>query len=261
MPHQGGPQSGPRGEIQVIREKCQGRSRMKDAPCGRKAELGRKFCKFHGGRVGVGPDNPNYRHGKYSKYLPTRMLEKYHESLSDPDLLNLREQIAVVDARLAELFQSLDRGESGHWLRRLQQTHRALQRAQRLDDLAAQKRHFTEMEHLVTEGSTLSHTWDDIVYMQNHRRRLVDTERKRLEAIQGSIPASRAVAFAMAVVAVIRKHVTDKQALQNVQRDIAALLSRRESDINEVQGIQNGHDRRDEIDQDDDDDEVRPNRR
>lgn len=255
MPHRGGPQSGPSGRELTANKKCEGRSRTKDAPCGKWAEPGRKFCKFHGGRVGVGPDNPNFKHGRYSRYLPARMLDKYHESLADPDILNLRDQIAVTDARLAELYTGLDRGESGHWWRRLTQTHRLLQRAQRNDDPASQRRYFNEMEHLIKEGSDLSRTWDDIVELQDHRRRMVNTERKRLEAIQGSIPASRAVAFAMAVVAVIRKHVTDKLVLQAVQRDIAALLSRRESDMAEVQGLPggNGHERRDEYDPDDDD--------
>lgn len=219
------------------RIKCRGHSRQTGKPCKLDAVPDRPYCEFHGGNIPVGADLPQFKHGKYSKYLPARLLERYHESLNDPDLLNLKEQIAVCDARIAELFAGMDRGESGGIWRRLKD---ARQRSYSKDTGIA-KAAMTEMDALILQGSTLSQVWDDIQGMQEHRRKLVDTERRRLQDMQATIPAARAVAFAVAVTQVIRKHVTDRPTLQAIQRDMMALLSRK--DVNE---LSDGHERDDD---------------
>lgn len=208
------------------RQKCQGRSRQTGKPCKLTAEPGRQFCGIHGGKALAGPDSGTWKHGRFSKYLPARLLDKYHESLNDPDLLNLTEQIAVTDARIAELYASLDRGESGHLWKQLKDARRR----SHSDDLSVAKAALNEMDRLIGEGSTLESTWDQIESAQEHRRKLVNTERRRIQDMQANIPAARAVAFAVAITQIIRKHVTDRPTLQAIQRDIAGLLQRKETE-------------------------------
>jgi hypothetical protein len=62
-------------------------------------------CRMHGGATPVGPALPQFRHGRYSKYLPERLAERYQASLEDSELLGLRDELGLVDARIADLLE------------------------------------------------------------------------------------------------------------------------------------------------------------
>lgn len=68
---------------------------------------GRNVCYMHGGKSPRGLASPQTTHGRYSQDIPTRLAGRYLASQSDPDLLNLKSEISLVDARLAELLQQV----------------------------------------------------------------------------------------------------------------------------------------------------------
>jgi len=45
--------------------------------------------------------------GRYSKHLPTKWIAQFQESMHDPELLNMRNDIALIDIRLNELVKDL----------------------------------------------------------------------------------------------------------------------------------------------------------
>src|SRR5947209_5688778 len=65
---------------------------------------------MHGGKSPRGAHSPNFKHGKYSKSLISELGDNYKESLEDPTLISLREEIALVTTHL---HQMLEEGESG----------------------------------------------------------------------------------------------------------------------------------------------------
>ena len=83
---------------------CPATSKRTKQPCRAKVMLGRTTCYHHGGKSLVGPAVNTYRSGRHSRYLPVRMAAKYQEAEHDPELLSLRDEIALVDARLADLL-------------------------------------------------------------------------------------------------------------------------------------------------------------
>src|SRR5918992_3542816 len=96
---------------------CRAKSKRSQVQCRKAAVVGREVCSMHGGKSLVGPAVNTYRSGRHSRYLPVRMAAKYQEAEHDPELLSLRDQIALVDARLADLLARVDTGESGSlWL-------------------------------------------------------------------------------------------------------------------------------------------------
>jgi hypothetical protein len=89
--------------------------------CGAKARHGnpcRQFamangrCKFHGGRAPWGPANGNWKHGKYSKYMPRNIRQRVGHMLADPDVLSLKSEILLAHVRISELIERL--GESSN---------------------------------------------------------------------------------------------------------------------------------------------------
>src|SRR3990172_10824938 len=87
---------------------CQAKAKSTGVQCRRHAVSGKRVCTVHGGLTPSGPASANYKHGRYSRYLPARLAERYLEAESDPELLSLRSELALVQATLAGLFGKLD---------------------------------------------------------------------------------------------------------------------------------------------------------
>ena len=52
---------------------------------------GLAVCRMHGGKTPRGPASVHYKDGRWSRFLPSRMLAAYREAGLDPELLSLRE--------------------------------------------------------------------------------------------------------------------------------------------------------------------------
>ena len=90
-----------------------GHKRKSDGkPCTRRA-MANGCCYVHGGPTPKGIASPHFKHGKYSDHIPTRLSSRFHESLSDPELTNQRSDIALLDARLCDVLDSVSNQESG----------------------------------------------------------------------------------------------------------------------------------------------------
>jgi len=177
---------------------------------------------LHGGKTPVGSANPSFKHGRYSKYLPTRLLERYHESQSDPELLNLSAEISLVDARLAELLKRVDTGEAkDHWT----------QASKLIKDVRAAGSDRVLVQQLIGElGETIKEAqqdysvWDEINRQMDQRRRLVESERKRLVEMQQFISQEKAIVLVTALLDAIKRHVTDRKALTAVSNELVRIL-------------------------------------
>jgi hypothetical protein len=56
-------------------------------------------CKWHGGANHPGgPSHPNWKGGRWSKFLPKGIRERFQEAMEDPELLRIRQDMALLDA-------------------------------------------------------------------------------------------------------------------------------------------------------------------
>jgi hypothetical protein len=84
--------------------RCTAKSKRSGEQCRRHATRGREVCRMHGGATPRGMASPHWRGRGYSKDLPTRLYERWEAGLNDPKLLELHSEIALIDARLGEMF-------------------------------------------------------------------------------------------------------------------------------------------------------------
>jgi hypothetical protein len=84
---------------------CQARKKRTGEQCRRRAVAGMRVCTVHGGLTPRGAASVHFKTGRYSRYLPARLLDKYEDAGTDPRLLELREDIALLDARIAQLLE------------------------------------------------------------------------------------------------------------------------------------------------------------
>jgi hypothetical protein len=183
-------------------------------------------CRIHGGKSLSGIASPSLVHGRYSKHLPTRILASFSESVADPDILVQVPGIALLDARLNDVLESASNGESGELWKRLKEGLRVYDKhAQSLaKDAEFQKAEaLANLRWLINEGYAEWQTWMEIRHVLDDRRKLVDSEMKRVVSAQQMITATDAYVMMGMVADVINRYVTDRPTLTSISAELVAL--------------------------------------
>lgn len=204
---------------------CTAKSKRSGVQCRKAATPGSTKCHMHGGKSLGGMASPTFKTGRHSKFLPERLAGKYQEALADPRLLELRSEIALVDTRLAELLGHLDSGESADRWQAVHDAYADLQDATARADKDAFKQAMAAMGEALADGAADHDIWVEIVGLTEQRRKLVESERKRLVEMHQMITSERAMILLAAVTDTIRKHVQDRETLSLISHEIRQLAT------------------------------------
>lgn len=202
---------------------CQAKAKSTGEQCGRRAVAGKRVCTVHGGLTPSGPASPHWKDGGRSKYLPKRLLDDYQASLDNPDKLVLDEDIALIDARLSDVLRRVDSGESGQVWRDLREAKREYEAAQRARDTAAVAVAVNTIMDLISRGTHDSAAWAEVTGLIERRRKLVESERKRLVEAQQLVHRDQAAALLGLLVDAVRRHVRDDATLRAITNEYARL--------------------------------------
>src|SRR3990167_2330995 len=138
-----------------------GAKTRKGVPC-RAYAMPNGRCRMHGGATPSGPASANYRHGRYSKYLPARLAERYLEAESDPELLSLRSELALVQARLPALLRQVDTGEAGALWLAARKSFADLKIANAAGDTKKASEAFRDLDYYLEKGAADHLIWMEI---------------------------------------------------------------------------------------------------
>jgi hypothetical protein len=179
-------------------------------------------CRMHGGTSLAGVASPTLTTGRYSKYLPERLLERYQDAAQDADLLAMRQELALLDARLADVLQRVDTGESGALWKNVQDAFRDFERERNSErEFVAWKR----LASTIQDGMADYAAWQEVGRLIDQRQRLAESERKRLVDMRQMITAERAMVLLAAITDTIRRHVSDRSTLAAISADLARLAA------------------------------------
>lgn len=191
--------------------------------CKNVAMPGYTVCRVHGAGSRGKPGGRPIVHGRYSKYLPERLLDAYQEALADPRLLELGDEIALLGAREIELVNRLKSGESmGRW-QAAQLVYGDLTQGIRTNNKELARTSLAQLGDVLFAGLGDEQGWREIAELVDRRRRLVESERKRLVEMQQTITAERAMILMAAILDVIRRNVPDPQTVAAISADLRAL--------------------------------------
>ncbi len=205
-------------------EPCGANTKSGNGPCKLAPVRGSKRCRLHGGLSLKGPAHPNWQGGisweRRRGHLPGRMLPAADEANRDSELASLRNEIIAADARIADLMMQADLGGGGKIFQDLVEKWREFKRApynQRgpIED---------EIDALLELGSTDNYVWEEIRLQQDHKRKLVEGEQKRLLAMSAMIPAEKALAAFRAVLIVVGEVVEDRDDLAEISRRVSHIM-------------------------------------
>lgn len=200
--------------------------------CGAKTRAGGKCkngamvngrCRMHGGKAKKGGAAPAFKHGRYSKYMPAGLLELASESLNDAQRLDLDGEIDAVTARIKQLFETIDSSNNrATWqqLLKLEDKYR-----EAVDNGKPTGRIMNEVFRLITEGADHFLKWAEIVGHFEVRRKLVESQRKRVLEKKQYMVYEQGLGMIKAIEEIICRHITDDSTLRNISNDLAGIAS------------------------------------
>lgn len=202
---------------------CGAKCKATQEQCRRAAITGKRVCYVHGGMTPNGLACPQTKHGRYSKHLPTRLNARYKQALADPELISVREELALVDVRTFDVLGRVDTREAGaHWVA----IRKAIQAFSDASSPVKRAEAAADIESLSAEALSDYAAWSEVLDLVERRRKLAETEAKRLEKMGNQITADRLMLLLAAVVDVIRRHVPERKVLSAISRDITELVNR-----------------------------------
>lgn len=203
-------------------------------------------CRYHGGKSLSGIASPTFKTGRYSKYLPERMLARYKQAASDPELLAMRSDIALLDARLSDVLGRVDTGEAGALWRAAREMYADARDAMADKDAARLSVALTALGGLLDKGVADWAAWDEVRSLLEQRRKLAESEVKREVLAQQMVKVDQAMVLVSALVDSVKRHVTDRDTLASISADFGRLLSISAGDVVDATTADDGGQRRDD---------------
>jgi hypothetical protein len=205
-------------------QRCGAKNKQNGGTCENWVVRGRTRCRLHGGKALVGSACPHFRSGRYSAYLPERLRERYEQAEGDAELLSLKSEVALTDARLIDLLARVDTGESGQLWANLKKAHEEFKVYRLARDVPKMNVALAKIEALL-DSAVQDHTaWGEIGTLIEQRRKLTESEAKRLITLQQMLTTEEAMALAYRLVDIVTRHVTDKHVLRDIVVDLTALV-------------------------------------
>lgn len=204
---------------------CHAKSKRTGVQCKHHATPGKTVCRTHGGRTPIGPGSPHFQTGRFSKFLPSRMAADFDAAMGDPELISLRKEIATVDARIIDVLKRVDTGEAGVIWQAAQAAMVRFDRAWSDKDGEAMELALTEIRRVIIQGKSDWAAWKVVVGdLIEAKRKLVDSEQRRLTLASESLTADRAMMLLATVISILQKHITDRRVLGAIASDIQATV-------------------------------------
>ena len=200
---------------------------------------GRTRCRFHGGASLSGIASATWKHGRYSKILPTGLRKKFEQAGRDPFLLSHEPELKLLDVKLGELVQGLGMSGGPRTLKALKERWQAFERARASDNKSLAEVFLTQIKDVLESDDSSSSLWQEILTVIETRRRLLESESKRLKDQQQNMGLEQLLAIIEFLVDVIRTSVnkyadpdTAQKILSEVSNSLRDMVHRPNSETN-----------------------------
>ena len=181
-------------------------------------------CKNHGGLTPRGPDSVQWRGGReFRRYrLPPRILQTFNDAYNDPDLLSLRQDIALCESRIADLVTRVDTGESGAAWNALKA---ALSEYESAEFGSPEQRRAIGCMHQLIDGAVNDYNaWNELGEWQERKGRAQERERKRLVEMSQCLTYKEVIVLIAQTLDIIRSTVNDGNIMAQLSSRMGNLL-------------------------------------
>lgn len=206
--------------------KCNAIAKSTGQRCQRVAVTGSTKCQVHGGLTPKGEASPHFKHGRFSDYLPERLIKIYETVQADEETNILNRNIRLRETFIRERLAMIDDvPDSAETWKQLRDAVDELNKAYRNSDDGKVYAAIAKMERLIDERELYFQAVQEI-------RRDLSEQRADKQAIaaieykgENAIPATELMVLMGAVLKIIQTVVTDKQQRIQIADGIDNLFS------------------------------------
>lgn len=220
-----------------------GRLSQKGIPCRAPKFEGTDACIHHAGpkMQRRGTKDPGYRGKKtrFERTLPPEVARMVMVARNDPDLLSVRQDVALLDARRAILAGRLYTGESGslwaslnrHWMDLGEANRNAREARDAEDDAKAEKfrqqaqEAITAIGRVIQQGHKDETAWKELVGTTRDLVELKGKEHIRLEKLSQMIYAEDVMNMLSTLLATVMENVKDGVARQTIAEKFSEIVN------------------------------------
>lgn len=208
--------------VQPTEGRCNAKTRGENPGyCERYPLAGKTRCRLHGGKsTGTG----QLTHGRHSKYAPERWLPGYLAALQIGDnVLSLNEDICLIEGQLEELLRGMNRAGHADLWDDAQKSFRNLDSAIRRGDKDGMRESLASLRTALESGSGLALNEQKWLQLVEAKRRLAETEAKRLKNAHDSLSKEQVILFLARVANAIEMSVRDSGDRQRLRTALASM--------------------------------------
>jgi hypothetical protein len=239
----------PRDHKWFGRPRCQGWNWYMGRQCMGLAmvSVGVDKCKNCGGKSLRGSASPSFKHGRYSKFLPERLVQKYMQISSDTEIMDMRTRVELLETRIVEIVDHLDEQGSFEIFKELKKSFEMYEHYVQLSRSASPDRqkeysqraaeNLNKVSILIRKGMDDGNMWREISDLTESIRKLADTEQRQIKTMESAVMVDRVMVFATAMASIVRDTImsiselpvnSKKKILSNFEIQVTQLLKQGE---------------------------------
>ena len=182
---------------------------------------------MHGGATPRGVASPHFKHGRYSQVIPVRLAAAYDQARTDDDLLALRDEATVLQARIGELLMRVEAGDSRSFWTEAQAALNDMEAAHTARDAVALDAAFDRLRMTFRTARGDEMIWGEVQTTIEALRKVSESERKRLIEMQAMVTVDEVMAFAAALTSVMQQQARDPATLGAIQAGMQRVFEAR----------------------------------
>lgn len=204
--------------------RCAAKRRGIDQRCKNRAVTGCNVCRIHGGKSKRGSESGAFKDGSMSNYVPKNLFAKWESARSDPELLSLQNDAALLSTRTAELLENLE-SNPPPWI----EAEKMMQEVEKASTLTDKHDKLKELKRIILDGAAASSqylaSWRELREVAIEKSRLTVAELKRMKTLSEYMSGKDARALVASVLGAVKENVKDPSVLLKINASIQRALS------------------------------------
>jgi len=187
----------------------------------------RDYCKYHGGKALMGPDNPAFKTGLWSKQrrrfasVAPKLLQRIEELREDPELFSLKDDAAYLTALMDIRAEAASNGISVEHYEEIKDQMAVCKATQGTEEFP---KAFKALDRMVSQGIDIYRASQDVVSLIEKRTDIVEAEARMLHTKAYTLEVDQAYSLAMQILKVVKDCVHDASELQAIKAGFGKLL-------------------------------------
>lgn len=177
---------------------------------------------MHGGAVGSGRQ---VIHGRRWSVLPTRLKTCFEAAMADPKLIELQEDLALVESLIEETCSAMSENSSAEWWQSAKDAFEDFKRAGVKRDQKTMETSLAQLDACLSNGYGLAQKEEKLLGLIERRRKIVETEARRIRDAQSFLAEREVMALITALVAAVQRRIQDPKVLHLLVDDFNRLLA------------------------------------